>query len=242
MKIIIKDNYNEMSKEGALLLKRKILEKPSIVLGLASGSTTPGLYRELIAMYKTGELSFSEITSFNLDEYLGLSSDDPNSYHFYMQKNLFSEIDIAKENIFIPDGSAKDLTEYCGWYGRKIKEAGGIDLQVLGIGRNGHIGFNEPGTSFDSQTRSVNLTEQTIADNAKFFESHAQVPKQALTMGIATIMSAKQIVLLAFGKEKAKIIKQALQGPVTPQVPASVLQNHPDFTVILDKPAASLLN
>lgn len=238
MKIIIKENYQQMSEEAALFVKKRILEKPDIVLGLATGETPLGLYKELIKMYQKGDLDFSKITTFNLDEYLSLEPSHPQSYHFYMQQNFFKHINIKKENIFILNGMAEDIVAYCEWYENKIKEKGGIDLQILGIGRNGHIGFNEPGTDFNSITRVVSLEKTTIEDNARFFKNIEEVPRKAITMGIKTILDSKECLLLASGIKKREIVNRFLKGPVSSEVPASALKNHKNVTIILDKEAA----
>ncbi len=238
MKIIIKENYQQMSVEAALFVKKRILEKPDIVLGLASGETPLGLYKELIKMYRKGDLDFSKITTFNLDEYLSIKPSHPQSYHFYMQQNFFKHINIKKENIFILDGLAKDIEAHCEWYENKIKEKGGIDLQILGIGRNGHIGFNEPGTDFNSITRVVSLEKTTIKDNARFFKNIEEVPKKAITMGIKTILDSKECLLLASGIKKREIVSKFLKGAVSSKVPASALKNHKNVIIILDKTAA----
>jgi len=238
MKIIIKENYRQMSKEAALLVKKRILGKPDIVLGLATGETPLGLYKELIKMYEKGDLDFSGITTFNLDEYLSLKPSHPQSYHYYMQHNFFKHINIKKENIFIPDGTSDDVEAHCQWYENKIKEKGGIDLQILGIGRNGHIGFNEPGTDFNSITRVVSLEKTTIKDNARFFKTAKEVPKKAITMGIKTILESKECLLLASGIKKREIVNKFLKGAISTEIPASALKNHKNVTIILDKEAA----
>jgi glucosamine-6-phosphate deaminase len=239
--VIVKKNYDEMSLEAAIFVANKIKENPNCVLGLATGSTPLGLYSELIKMYKRKEIDFSNVTTFNLDEYLGLSPEHPQSYHAYMKRNFFDHVNIKPENIHIPDGLTKNSIEHCNEYERKIKEVGGIDLQVLGIGSNGHIGFNEPGSELNSRTRVVELAEKTRRDNSRFFDKIEDVPKKAITMGIATILESKNILLLASGENKAEAIKNALEGPITKEVPASFLQYHPNVTVILDEPAASKL-
>lgn len=238
MKIIIAKDYNSMSRKAADLIIQQIQKKKNSVLGLATGDTPLGMYKNLAKAHKKGEVSFKKITAFNLDEYAGLSEDNKNSYHYYMRKNLFKHIDIAQKNIFILNGAAKNLKKECGNFEKMIKERKGIDLQILGIGLNDHIGFNEPGSSFKSKTRPVNLTTATRAANAKYFSGINEVPKRALTMGLATIMRAKKIILLASGGKKARIIAKALAGKIKRSVPASILQKHPDVTVILDKEAA----
>lgn len=235
MKLIITNSYDELSQKAGQIVKQAILKKADLVLGLATGSTPIGLYKELVKARNKEGLDFSKVIFFNLDEYFGIASENKNSYHYFMQKHLFSKININQKSIFILNGQTKNEAKHCQWYEGKIKEKKGIDLQILGIGANGHIGFNEPRSSFNSRTRLVNLNKQTIKDNSRFFSSMDDVPKKALTMGLATIMEAKTIILLAFGKHKAKIIKKALTGPITEKVPASVLQNHSDLIVILDK-------
>ncbi len=241
MKIVVKKDYQELSREAAEIVKKRIQAKPDIVLGLPTGSTPLGLYKELARAYKKEELDFSQVSSFNLDEYFGLEASHPQSYHFYMEKNFFSLVNIRKENVFIPDGKTSDLENHCQCYEEKIKERGGIDLQILGIGRNGHIGFNEPGSSFNSRTRLVRLAQETIEDNSRFFKSLADVPTRAITMGLATIMESKDCLLLASGQARSERISRALKGPVSPDFPGSILQKHRNLTVILDKEAASFL-
>ncbi|RLI24585.1 glucosamine-6-phosphate deaminase [Candidatus Bathyarchaeota archaeon] len=241
MKVLIVKNYEELSLETALRIAEAVRSKPDIVLGLATGGTPLGCYRELIRMHREEGLSFSKVTTFNLDEYVGLPPSHPQSYHYYMFHNLFDHVDVRRENVHIPDGMAEDLDEECRRYEEAIKEAGGIDLQLLGIGRNGHIGFNEPGSPFDSRTRVVKLSEQTRKDNARFFNSIDEVPTHAITMGIGTIMEARRIILIASGEAKAEAIAKAVKGPKTVDVPASALQDHPDCLFIIDKEAASLL-
>jgi len=242
MNIIVCNNKKEFDEKAAQFLASQIQEKPDSVLGLATGSTPVGMYHELIKMYKNKQISFEQVKTFNLDEYVGLDKDHPQSYHAFMYENLFNHIDIKKENVHLPDGKADNLEQECASYEEKIKEAGGVDLQVLGIGHNGHIGFNEPKTPFESVTHVVDLDERTIQANSRFFDSIDQVPRKAVSMGIKSIMQAKKILFLATGADKAEIVAKALQGPVTPDVPASVLQLHPDVTVILDKEAASKLS
>ena len=241
MRVIIRKTYEEMSKEAALLIKDRMMKKKDIVLGLATGSTPLGLYKELIRMHKEEGLSFKNVKTFNLDEYYGLEPTHPQSYRYFMDTNLFNHIDIEKSNTYVPDGKAEDVEKYCQWYEEQIKKAGGIDLQVLGIGRDGHIGFNEPGSSFYSRTRLVALDEQTIKDNSRFFKSIDEVPRFAITMGVGTILEAKEIILLANGKNKAKPVAQFIEGPITSLVPATALQLHPKVTVFLDEEAASEL-
>lgn len=239
MNIIVTNDYTELSQHAAQLIAQKIKDNPCAVLGLATGSTPLGLYRELINRVNQHTLDVQHITTFNLDEYVGLASDHPQSYHSFMHTHFFNHVLIAKDRIFIPNGCALNLEQECLSYENSINSCGGIDLQILGIGSDGHIGFNEPDSSVNSRTRVVSLDQQTINDNARFFQDNsAQVPTHAITMGIATILQAKEILLLANGAHKAPIIFQALYGPITPAVPASFLQKHPHVTIILDKEAA----
>lgn len=240
MKIIVVSDYERMSEEVAKIVQAQIAVKPDSVLGLATGSTPLGTYRKLVEMAKDG-LDFSQVTTFNLDEYVGLAGDHPQSYRYYMEQNLFSGVNIPRKKTFIPNGTAADLAAECAAYEEKIKGAGGIDLQLLGIGSNAHIGFNEPGSEFGSTTRLVDLAESTIEDNSRFFASREEVPTQAISMGIKSIMQAKQIVLMANGENKADAIWATVLGPVTSDVPASVLQLHPFVTLVLDEAAASKL-
>lgn len=238
MKVIVEKNYEELSKTAANIIKDEIAKKPNLVLGLATGSTPEGMYRELIRLHKEEGLDFSQVTTFNLDEYVGIDKDHPNSYHYYMKTTLFDHINIDPNNTFIPDGKAENPEKYCKEYDRLIEEKGGIDLQVLGIGENGHIAFNEPDEALNVGTSVVNLTESTIQANSRFFDSIDQVPKTAMTMGIGSIMKAKKIILLANGKKKANAIKELLkQDKITTKLPASILLLHPDVTVIVDEEA-----
>lgn len=241
MRIIVAANYDEMSKKAADIVASQIILKPESVVGLATGGTPVGFYRELIKIHKDGKFSFKEVKTFNLDEYYGLDKDNTQSYHYYMMDNLFNHIDINIENVNIPNGMAEDIEVECKAYEAKIKSAGGIDIQVLGIGTNGHIGFNEPDVKFEAITHLVKLDEETIEANSRFFNSIEEVPKSAISMGIKTIMHAKKIVLLASGSEKAKVIERMINGDITPDLPASILQLHPDVTLILDKDAAAEL-
>ena len=235
--IIVKDS-KEMSKEAARLIAQRMLQNPSLVLGLATGSTPIGTYKNLIRYYEEGLISFKAVRSFNLDEYIGLNEKSPMSYITFMKEQLFSKVDMDEKKYRVPRGDARALDKECIDYEKAIKEAGGIDLQLLGIGGNGHIGFNEPGTAFDSRTQIVNLTEETIKDNARFFSSKEEVPTKAISMGMRSIMEAKEILLLASGSSKAKAVKGAVQGPITVDLPASVLQLHPNVTIIVDEEAA----
>ena len=238
MKVIIKKNYEELSKEAAETIKEAIQKKPNLVLGLATGSTPIGTYQELARMYREKGLDFSKVVIFNLDEYLGLPADHPQSYHYFMYENLLNHVNINPENFNIPDGMTKNIEKFCQEYEEKIQKTGGIDLQLLGIGSDGHIGFNEPGTLLDSRTQLVKLAESTIKDNSRFFEKEEDVPRFAITMGVQTIFEAKKILLLASGENKAEAVAKALEGPITSQITASILQKHPDVIVILDEAAA----
>jgi len=237
MEIIISPTEREATQLVARIIGKEMAAQPQLVLGLATGNTPLLLYRELIAL----KLDWTKITTFNLDEYVGLPTEDPQSYHKFMWENLFQHVNIRHENVHIPDGLTKDIPAACARYEQDIRDSGGIDLQVLGIGADGHIGFNEPTSSLASRTRIKTLAAQTRRDNAKFFGSEARVPHHAITMGIGTIMEARQIVLLAFGAHKAKAVADAVEGPVTAMCPASVLQLHPVARVVLDETAASRL-
>ncbi|EPY2301244.1 glucosamine-6-phosphate deaminase [Clostridium sporogenes] len=241
MRIIVVENYEEMSKKAAVMIASQIILKPNSVLGLATGDTPLGMYKELIEMYHKKQIDFSEAKSFNLDEYYGLEKNNSQSYHHYMMESFFSHINIDKEKINIPDGKAENIEEECKSYDKKISDAGDIDIQVLGIGVNGHIGFNEPSVEFKAGTHLVNLDEKTIKSNSRFFNSIEDVPTKAISMGIKTILSSKKIVLLANGKGKADAIAKTVKGKICPEVPASVLQFHKDVTIILDKEAAEKL-
>ena len=237
MEIIIQPTPEDASRIAARIIAGVLREKPKAVLGLATGGTPLVLYRELIAM----KLDWRKVTTFNLDEYVGLSPDHPQSFHSVMWANLFRHVNIAKKNVHVPDGQTKDIPKFCAAYEKQIKAAGGIDVQVLGIGTDGHIGFNEPTSSLASRTRIKTLTQRTRRDNARFFGGEAQVPRHVITMGIGTILDAKQIILLAFGEAKARAVADAVEGPVAAITPASALQLHPVVKVCLDEPAASRL-
>ncbi|MTK11197.1 MAG: glucosamine-6-phosphate deaminase [Clostridiaceae bacterium] len=241
MRIIIVENYEEMSKKAAAMMASQIILKPESVLGLATGDTPLGMYKELIRMYNENMIDFSKVKTFNLDEYYGLGKDSNQSYNYYMTNNLFKHISIDKENINIPNGMVKNIEEECISYEKRIKEAGGIDIQVLGIGVNGHIGFNEPDVNFEAETHLVNLDEKTIDSNSRFFKCIEEVPTKAISMGIKTIMYSKKIVLLANGASKADAIAKTVNGKISPEVPASILQLHQDVAIIVDKEAASKL-
>lgn len=241
MLVIIKEDYEAVSAEAAKLVAGRLRRKPSMVLGLATGSTPLGLYRELIRLTREEGLDFSKVTTFNLDEYVGLRPDHEQSYYRFMQEHLFQHVNLDPRYIHVPNGMAIDVEAYCQWYEDRIHDAGGIDLQVLGIGANGHIAFNEPGSSLGSRTRVKTLTKKTREDNARFFGSLEKVPRYALTMGIGTIMEAREILLVANGEAKAEAIRNAVEGPITAMVPASMIQMHQVAYVIIDRAAASLL-
>ena len=230
-------DYRAMSRRAASLIAAQVVLKPEGVLGLATGSTPIGLYSQLVEWYKQGDLSFAGIRSVNLDEYLGLSPHHEQSYRYFMQDNLFDHIDIKPENTHVLNGLAKNPEAECEAYNKLIRDLGGIDLQLLGMGHNGHIAFNEPGDDFGLETHLVDLTESTIEANKRFFESRDEVPRHALSMGIKNIMNARRILIIVSGEEKADIVKEAFTGPVTKDVPASVLQLHPDVTLVGDKAA-----
>ncbi len=231
MNIIEAKDYKELSRKVASIISAQIILKPNSVLGLATGSTPIGTYKQLIEWYKKGDLDFSKVTSVNLDEYCGLAIENDQSYRYFMNQNLFNHVNIKMENTNVPNGLAADTEAECNRYDQLIENLGGIDLQLLGIGNNGHIGFNEPDVIFEKGTHVVELKETTIKANARFFESIDDVPRKAITMGIKSIMSAKKVILVANGSGKRDIIKKAIYGPVTPEVPASILQLHPDLTV-----------
>ncbi len=248
MLVVIKKDYDELSREAARVVSEIVREKPSAVLGLATGGTPLGLYKELIRMHKEEGLDFSKITTFNLDEYIGLPPTHPQSYHYFMHENLFKHINVGERFIHIPSGmvdvnDVNRIHKYCDWYEGQIDAVGGIDLQVLGIGANGHIGFNEPGSSLGALTRIKTLTQKTRSDNARFFDGDIEkVPKYAITMGIGTIMKARIVLMLATGKHKAQAIKETGEGPITARVPASMVQMHRKVILIVDEEAGSLLD
>lgn len=233
MKFIKTDSYEKLSRQAANLISAQIILYPDSVIGLATGSTPLGTYRQLVAWYEKGDLDFSSVKTVNLDEYVGLAPDDEHSYRYFMDKNLFSKINIKRENTYLPDGLS-DPAEAAREYDKIIEGLGGIDLQLLGIGHNGHIGFNEPDFAFEKTTHAVELDDSTINANARYFADRSLVPRRAVTMGMKSIMQAKKIVLIASGEDKREILHKALYGPVTPAVPASILQLHPCLTVIAD--------
>lgn len=237
MKIIVCENYDEMSKEGAKIIAALLKEKPDCILGLATGSTPVGMYKELAEMNKAGEITFKNVTSYNLDEYYPLAPDHDQSYRYFMNKNLFNNVDIDIAKTHVPDGLAEDPAAMGAAYDAEIEAAGGIDLQVLGLGPNGHIAFNEPEDELYVGTHLTGLTDSTIEANSRFFASKADVPTQAVTMGIGTIMKAKKIVVLASGKAKHAVIEKMMDGRITTQVPGTILKCHPDVVLICDKAA-----
>ena len=242
MKILKTKNYQDMSRKAANIISAQIILNSESVLGLATGSSPIGVYEQLIDWNHKGDVDFSSIKTVNLDEYQGLNKTDKQSYYYFMHQNLFDHVNIPVENTHLPNGMEPDSEKECRRYTELIQSLGGVDLQLLGIGHNGHIGFNEPGESFDKQVHCVNLTESTIEANKRFFASAEDVPKQAYTMGIKTIMQAKKILIVASGEDKAEIVQKAFFGPITPQVPASVLQLHNDVTLVADEAALSKLS
>lgn len=241
MKIHVYESAQAIGQAAAALFAAQVLAKPNSVLGLATGSTPVPTYREMARLYEQGAVDFSGVTTFNLDEYLGLERSHAQSYYHFMQENLFQHINVPQERIHVLKGTAPDPEQECLDYEEAIRAAGGIDLQILGIGNNGHIAFNEPCDEFPEKTHVVDLTQNTIEANARFFQSMDEVPKQAITMGIGTIMKAKKIVLLANGPKKAQTIYDTVYGPITPKVPASILRLHPDVTIFVDEEAGALL-
>ena len=241
MNLMIASDYDDMSLKAANLILAQVTMKPDSVLGLATGSTPIGTYQQLIERFHAGDVDFSRVRTVNLDEYRGLTREDPQSYYYFMQEHLFSHINIAPDASFIPYGMNDDVQAVCDAYEETIRGLGGVDLQLLGLGNNGHIGFNEPGEVFEKETHCVDLAQSTIEANARFFASVDDVPTQAYTMGIQTIMNAKKILVIVNGAGKAEILKKAFYGPVTPEVPASILQMHPDVTVIADETACAQL-
>ena len=232
MKLINVDTYEKMSRRAANIISAQVILKPDSVLGLATGSTPLGTYKQLINWNRKGDIDFSQVVTVNLDEYVGLDSSNNQSYRYFMNKNFFEHININMDNTFVPNGCAADLEEECKRYDENISRLGGIDLQLLGIGHDGHIGFNEPDKYFVKNTHIVDLHESTVKANSRFFSNEYEVPKRAITMGMVSIMQAKKILLIASGKAKRDILEKALLGPITPEIPASILQLHPDITVI----------
>jgi len=242
MIIIQAKDYDEMSRKAALFIASQVLLKPNCLLGLATGSTPVGTYQELIRFHEEDGLSFQQVRTVNLDEYYGLPASHEQSYRFFMQENLFDHIDILPENTHVPDGLSRDPQAYGKEYDEMIASMGGIDLQLLGIGSNGHIAFNEPGRYFTAQTRLVDLNKNTIEDNARFFESADEVPRQAISMGMRSILGARRILILASGANKAEAVRDMLEGPVDPMIPASILQLHPNVTLVADNASLSLIS
>ena len=241
MRIIVCENYEEVSKKAAQMILSQVTLKPNSVLGLATGSTPIGMYENLVRLNKKGEIDFSEVRTFNLDEYYNLPKNNDQSYHYFMHKNLFDHINIKPENVHIPNGMTDDIDAECERYDELIKESGGVDIQVLGIGNNAHIGFNEPTINFEKGTHLVQLEDSTIEANSRFFDNIEDVPKKAITMGVGSIFKSKKIMLIATGENKAEAIYNTVYGKVVPEVPASILQFHNDIVLILDKEAAKLL-
>lgn len=232
-------DYTDMSRKAANIISAQVIMKPNCVLGLATGSSPVGTYKQLIEWYNKGDIDFSQVTSINLDEYKGLTPDNDQSYRYFMNVNFFDHVNIDKARTYVPNGLEMDSDKACSEYNEIIRQHGGIDLQLLGLGHNGHIGFNEPGVAFEKETHCVDLTPRTIEANKRFFASEADVPKQAYSLGIKNIMQARKIVVIVSGEDKAEILKEALTGPITPAVPASILQLHNDVTVVADEAALS---
>lgn len=253
MLVVVHEDYDAMSRKGAEIIASRIRQKPNLILGLATGSTPLGLYNELVRMHKSDGLDFSKVVTFNLDEYIGVPPEHDQSYHYFMWHSLFKHINVNPSHVHVPQGMYGDLKissfetdpkieQFCTWYEDEIKEYGGIDVQVLGIGGNGHIAFNEPGSSLGSRTRIKTLTEKTVKDNARFFKSENEVPRYAITMGVGTIMEARELLLLANGEEKADAVKAAVEGPITAMCPASALQLHRKAIILADMKAATKLS
>ena len=234
-------DYQDMSRKAANIISAQIIMKPNCVLGLATGSSPVGTYKQLIEWYKKGDLDFSQVTSVNLDEYKGLSPENDQSYRYFMNTNLFDHVNIDKTRTFVPNGLEADSDKACSEYNEINRKQGGVDLQLLGLGHNGHIGFNEPGAAFEKETHCVDLTESTIEANKRFFESEDDVPRQAYTMGIGTIMKADKILVVANGEDKADAVAAMVQGKITPEVPASILQLHDNVILVADEAALSKL-
>ncbi len=241
MEVVIRADYRQMSRVAAEVVVDVLNAKPNAVLGMATGSTPLGLYQELVRLHREAQLDFSCVTTFNLDEYVGLPVNHPQSYHCFMHEHFFKHVNIPPQNIYIPSGTTSNYHAFCTWYEQRIAECGGIDLQILGIGSDGHIAFNEPTSSLSSRTRLKTLSKQTIDDNARFFDDPADVPVYAITMGVGTILEARKIILLASGAAKAAAVAAAVEGPVTSTVTASALQMHRETTVIIDEEAAGNL-
>ena len=242
MKICKVKNYQELSRKTANIIASQVIMKPDCILGLATGSSPIGTYEHLVKMYENGDLDFSQVTTVNLDEYTGLSGSEELSYRYFMNTHLFHKININHANTYVPDGTETDSAKACQDYNDLLHKLGPADIQLLGLGHDGHIGFNEPSDHFADETHCVDLTETTIQANKRFFACEEDVPKQAYTMGIGTIMRCRKILVVVSGKDKAEILKQVVAGPVTPEVPGSILQFHPDCTIIADEEALSELN
>lgn len=242
MRIIRTKDYEDMSRKAANIIGALVVTKPDCVLGLATGSSPIGTYRNLVEGYKNGDLDFSRVKSVNLDEYKGLPKENEQSYFYFMNDNFFKHVNIDPANTHLPDGTEPDSEKACSEYDKVIASMGGVDLQLLGLGHDGHIGFNEPNDEFDKETHCVDLTQMTIEANKRFFDSIDDVPKQAYTMGIATIMRAKTVLMVVSGEDKAQILKDAFFGPIKPEVPASILQLHPNFILVADEAALSLVD
>ena len=239
MRIVETKDYDDMSRKAANIISAQVILKPDSVLGLATGSSPIGTYDQLVDWYDKGDLDFSQVRSVNLDEYRGLDRENDQSYYYFMHKHLFDRVNINADNTNVPDGTEPDAEKECKRYEELIRSYGGVDLQLLGLGHNGHIGFNEPAASFAPETHCVDLTESTIEANKRFFASADDVPRQAYTMGIGTIMRARKILVVVSGEDKAEIVAKAFFGEVTPEVPASILQFHPDVTIVADAAALS---
>ena len=241
MRIYKEKNYEEASIRAAQIVADQIKFKNDSVLGLATGTTPIGMYKTLVEKYKEGEITFKDVRTVNLDEYKGLTDEDKNSYHYFMKENLFSKVDIDLANTHLPNGMAEEPEEECKEYENLLRSLGGVDLQILGLGGNGHIGFNEPGTPFTETTHLVNLTESTIQANSRLFEKIEDVPKQAYSMGIKSIMDAKRILMIVTGESKAEALAKVVKGPVTEDIPGSILQRHRDVIIVCDEAAAAKL-
>ena len=241
MKLIVTKDYNELSKVAAKEMAEVIKHNNKSILGLATGGSPVGMYKELINMNKNGEIDFSNITTVNLDEYIGLSGEHPQSYRYFMNENLFNHINIDKNKTYVPNGLAKDIEKECTSYDNKIEELGGIDVQLLGVGNNGHIAFNEPSETLLARTHLTDLKEDTIEANSRSFDSIDEVPKKAITMGLGQIMKAKKIILIASGEGKAEVVKAMVSGKISTDIPVTMLQTHRDVTVIVDKAAAKMI-
>ena len=239
MKILVCKDYEELSRKSAEIVVSQVNQKKDSVLGLATGGTPVGMYQELVKSYREGKVDFGKVITFNLDEYYGVDPKNVNSYHYYMNTNFFDHVNIDRKNINIPNGMSKDIEKECREYDEKIQSLGGIDLQILGVGLNGHIGFNEPAKELMSTTHITDLTKETINANARFFEDISQVPTKAITVGMATILRSKKIVVLINGKNKSKIFEKIIGKKITTQIPATLLQLHPDVTIVVDEQAAT---